>query len=249
MTESIDVRCTETGTWSVLRADADAPVSTHSSETEAEQAAQEHAAGGAARVFIHDRYERVHECPPIAASGPSAAEAPLAVCSLAPQRSQPTPGPPAEHAGLDDQFAIEQAASAASPDHRHRWLLGLEPFFEGGWLHKGTRAHRWDVEPELAAVALLGDVTVDLSQTRTAPPEIALNAWAILRDVDVTVPAGTRVEITGDGFRGQLVNHVPASLGNEPQRTIRIHGHAFLGDVTVRPAAAADARREMRSNR
>jgi hypothetical protein len=241
MTESIDVRCTETGTWSVLPADADAPLSTHSSETEAELAAQEHAAGGGARVIIHDRYERVHECPPIAASGPRDAQSPPVVDSL-PPRSQPTPGPTTEPAGVDDQSDTDQAAS---PDHRRRWLLGLEPFFEGGWRHKGTRAHRWDVEPDLAAVALLGDVTVDLSQTRTAPPEIALNAWAILRDVDVTVPAGTRVEITGNGFRGNLVNHVPASPREDPQRTLRIRGHALLGDVTVR-AADGDARREMR---
>ena len=46
---------------------------------------------------------------------------------------------------------------------RTRWLLGLEPIFEGGWLHRGKRAQSWDVESELVAVALLGDVTIDLS--------------------------------------------------------------------------------------
>ncbi len=41
--------------------------------------------------------------------------------------------------------------------------------FEGGWLHKGKRAHRWDVEDELSAVALFGDVTIDLSQAMSVP--------------------------------------------------------------------------------
>jgi Uncharacterized protein conserved in bacteria (DUF2188) len=73
MTQSIDVRCTETGTWSVLPAGGDAPLSTHTSETDAERAAQAHAAKRGARVIIHDRYERVHECPTIADPTPDAA--------------------------------------------------------------------------------------------------------------------------------------------------------------------------------
>jgi hypothetical protein len=47
----------------VIPADSDEPLSTHLSESEAEEAAQEHAARGGARVIIHDRYERVHEVP------------------------------------------------------------------------------------------------------------------------------------------------------------------------------------------
>jgi len=53
--------------------------------------------------------------------------------------------------------------STASGVSVRRWLVGLEPIFEGGWLHKGKRAQRWDVEDELSAVALFGDVTIDLS--------------------------------------------------------------------------------------
>ena len=69
------------------------------------------------------------------------------------------------------------ARGVASARKRRRWLLGLEPIFEGGWLHKGNRERRWDVEGELSALALFGDVTIDLSQTRSAPSEIAIDAW------------------------------------------------------------------------
>lgn len=61
--------------------------------------------------------------------------------------------------------------TAQGKDHRknRRRLLGLEPFFEGGRLHKGKRAQRWDVETDLAAFALFGDVTVDLAHARSTP--------------------------------------------------------------------------------
>jgi hypothetical protein len=61
-----------------------------------------------------------------------------------------------------------------------RWLLGVEPFFEGGWFHKGTRSRSWDVEEKLGAVALLGDVTIDLTNPRTLPSNIGVQAYATM---------------------------------------------------------------------
>ena len=128
---------------------------------------------------------------------------------------------------------VASAPKHRRPRERRRWLLGLEPIFEGGWLHRGKRAHRWDVERELSAVALFGDVTIDLSQTRSAPSEIAIDAWAIFRDVDVTVPQGTHVELSGGGFRGHLTNQTPPIPEERRDRVVRIHGHTLLCDVTV----------------
>jgi hypothetical protein len=87
---------------------------------------------------------------------------------------------------LDDRR--DRETQYQRPPHR-RWLLGLEPIFEGGW--QGERAGAWDVEDELIAIAFLGDVTIDLSQTNSAPAEIAIDANAVLRDVDVLVAEGT----------------------------------------------------------
>ena len=54
------------------------------------------------------------------------------------------------------------------------------------------------------------------------------------RDVDVIVPSGTHVELSGGVLRGDLVNEVPVIPATERQRTVRVHGHSVLGDVTVR---------------
>lgn len=122
---------------------------------------------------------------------------------------------------------------------RRRWLLALDPIFEAG--REGSRARAWDVEDELVAVALLGDVTIDLSDTRSAPAVIAVDAYAILRDVDVVVGPRVRVELFGSVVRGDLRNDVPPVRADRCDRIVRIHARALLGDVTVRLAAGETA--------
>jgi len=119
---------------------------------------------------------------------------------------------------------------------RRRWFLGLEPVFESG--RHGESARSWDVEDELVAVALLGDVTIDLSRTQSAPAEITIDAYAMVRDVDVVVAEGTHVEMFGGVLRGDLVNEVPVLPVEQRDRVVRIHGHTVLGDVTARVAGS-----------
>jgi hypothetical protein len=128
-----------------------------------------------------------------------------------------------------------QHTTASTAGSRRRWLLALDPVFEGG--RKGKRAQSWDVE-ELIAVALLGDVTIDLSDTKSAPPEVHVEAYAIFRDVDVIVGAGTHVELGGGVLRGDLSNEVPPVPEDRRTRTVSITGHSFVGDVTVRVAGS-----------
>jgi predicted membrane protein len=122
-----------------------------------------------------------------------------------------------------------------SGGRRRRWFLGLEPIFEAG--RKGKRAQTWDVEDDLIAVALLGDVSIDLSQARSLPREVAIEAYAILRDVDVFVPENTHVELSGGVVRGDLHSEVPVVSEEQREHTVRVQGHSLVGDVNVRPVA------------
>ena len=117
-------------------------------------------------------------------------------------------------------------------------MLGLEPFFEGGWLHEGTRARTWDVEETLGALSLLGDVTIDLTNPRSMPPNIGVQAYAIGRDVEVLVRPGTRVELSGRANSDHLNNEVADIAVTDHDHVIKITGHTFLGDVTVRSVEA-----------
>jgi len=119
-----------------------------------------------------------------------------------------------------------------------RWLLGVEPFFEGGWFHKGTRSLSWDVEETLGAVSLLGDVTIDLTNPRSMPPNIGIQAYAIGRDVEVLVRPGTCVELSGRANNDHLNDEVADIAVTDDDHVIKITGHTFLGDVTVRSVDA-----------
>jgi hypothetical protein len=129
---------------------------------------------------------------------------------------------------------VRDTGTSRTAGKRRRWLLAIDPVFEGG--RRGRRAQAWDVEDQLVAVAMLGDVTIDLSQARSLPAEVEIEAYALLRDVDVVVPAGTHVELFGGVLRGDLDNSVPPAPEGERARTVRIHGHCLLGDVTAHVA-------------
>jgi uncharacterized protein DUF2188 len=59
----IHVRATPAGTWRVESQDDSAPVSEHSTATEAERAAQRFARQANADVVVHDRYGRTRITP------------------------------------------------------------------------------------------------------------------------------------------------------------------------------------------
>ena len=120
-----------------------------------------------------------------------------------------------------------------------RYLLGLEPVFEGGWLHKGDRARDWNVEKELVAVSILGDVTIDLTSVKSLPSEIEIHAYAIGRDVDVIVPSGTHVEMSGRAHNDHLNNLAPSVPMAKGTRSVKITGHTIIGDVTTRDSVGA----------
>lgn len=116
---------------------------------------------------------------------------------------------------------------------RHRWLLGLEPIFEGGWFHKGARARSWDVEEHLTAIALFGDVIVELAAAQKLPAHVELHAYALLRDIDVLVPRGTTVEVTGRSDDNHVKLEAPYIPVDRQTAVLRVIGHAFRGDITV----------------
>lgn len=79
-------------------------------------------------------------------------------------------------------------------------------------------------------------MTIDLSRTKTTPVAVAIDAYAVFRDVDIVVAAGDSVELFGSSVHGDLRNDVPAQPAERGARRVRIHGRAVLGDITVRVA-------------
>jgi hypothetical protein len=129
---------------------------------------------------------------------------------------------------------MSEADGTVAPSVRRRWFVALDPIFEGG--RRGRRAETWDVEDELVAIALGGDMTLDLRQTKTSPAQVAIDAYALLRDVEVIVPAGTDVQLVGEVVRGRLRNDAQSPAEGQVERIVKVYGHCLLGDVNVRSA-------------
>ena len=91
-------------------------------------------------------------------------------------------------------------------------------------------------------MALLGDVTIDLSDTNSAPPEVHIEAYAILRGVDVLVGERTHVELGVGVLRGHLSNEVPPVPEDRRTRTVSINGPAWSATSPSAWPAAEDRR-------
>ncbi len=77
-------------------------------------------------------------------------------------------------------------------------------------------------------------MTIDLTNSRTLPTRVHIDAYAVCRDVEVLVRPGTRVEMSGRADNDHLHCTVADVAPADPDHSLRISGHTFLGDVTVR---------------
>jgi hypothetical protein len=111
-----------------------------------------------------------------------------------------------------------------------------------------SRLGRPAVENEITAVAVLGDVRIDLSKARVTSNEITIRAYAILKDVEIIVPDGVAVDLSGVAVMGDNANMVPPVPVGASRFVVKIDGHAILGDVEVmRPQQRAVGRSRRRS--
>jgi Domain of unknown function (DUF1707)/Cell wall-active antibiotics response 4TMS YvqF len=123
------------------------------------------------------------------------------------------------------------------PARHRRVMLGL--------LFDSRRAGPQPLDDEITAIAFLGDVVIDLRDAKVTSNEITIRAYALLNDVDVIVPEGVAVELSGVAIVGDNRNMVKPVAAGTSRFVVKIHGHAVLGDVQVlhRNPRATRARR------
>ena len=87
---------------------------------------------------------------------------------------------------------------ARGPGRLRRVMLGI--FWDS------RRAGPQPLEDEITAIALLGDAVIDLREAKATSKEITIRAYALLNDVDVIVPEGVAVELSGVAVVGDNRN-------------------------------------------
>lgn len=98
----------------------------------------------------------------------------------------------------------------------------------------GSHRGRWRPKGVTNVVALMGTCELDLCQAEIDGPEVVINAVSVMGHIDVVVPEGIEVELTGINIMGckeLLVRPVPPIPGAP---TIRVRGFILMGDVMVR---------------
>jgi hypothetical protein len=97
-----------------------------------------------------------------------------------------------------------------------------------------NRGGGWIVPRKFTAFAFWGGSVIDLREARFADRVTVIRATAIMGGVQVLVPEGVRVEVTGLGIMGGFseAGSKPAPGANAP--VVRVKGLAFWGGVLVR---------------
>jgi class 3 adenylate cyclase len=107
-----------------------------------------------------------------------------------------------------------------------RWILGI--------MSGARRRGRWRVAPRTTAIAFWGEVRLDLRSAVVEHPVVELRVWAIMGGVEITVPDGIPVEISGLVLMGGTANRVKdmPALAGAPLVQVKVRG--LWGGVQVR---------------
>jgi hypothetical protein len=148
---------------------------------------------------------------------------------------------PAELAALTADLS-PLTSVATSPGARHPGLRTGVPEVTREFrsaLGSLERSGPMDLPPRVEVSARFANVELDLSEATFLPfTEISISC--IFANVEITLPAGVRVENDGRGFLGSFSCHVaPGAMpmvGTAP--VVRVTGRVVLGNVEVMSAPA-----------
>ncbi len=146
--------------------------------------------------------------------------------------------PPTAHA-QPPQTQAQPAAPPVAPQWGSQGQSSLVAIMSGT-----SRRGRWEVAPELSAFAMWGNVKIDLRQAIIRSPVVDIRATVLMGGIDVIVPEGIPVEVSGMVLMGGCHNRVRGELAMPGAPLVRIHAGGLWGGIHVRskpnPKAGAE---------
>lgn len=116
---------------------------------------------------------------------------------------------------------------AAVPDR------GLALAIMGGFGSKGG----WLVPRHLKVTGIMGGGDLDLREALFAPGVTEIDVFVIMGGVDILVPDGVRIEVTGVGFMGGFDQSGGTAVDDPHAPVLRISGAAITGGVSIKRKA------------
>jgi hypothetical protein len=110
------------------------------------------------------------------------------------------------------------------------------------------RQGRWRVERPLAALAVMGDVVIDLRGAEVPRGDVDITATAVMGDVKIYVPDGVDVQLSGIAVMGDKRLEVREAPVGQTAPKVVVRATAIMGDVKVMGDSYAEpARRTLRA--
>jgi uncharacterized protein DUF1707/cell wall-active antibiotic response 4TMS protein YvqF len=110
------------------------------------------------------------------------------------------------------------------------------------------RQGRWRVDRPLAAVAVMGDVVIDLRGAQVPRGDVDITATAVMGDVKIYVPDGVDVQLSGIAVMGDKKLEVREAPAGQTAPKVVVRATAIMGDVKVMGDSYAEpARRTVRA--
>ncbi|WP_283132778.1 DUF1707 SHOCT-like domain-containing protein [Rhizohabitans arisaemae] len=125
-------------------------------------------------------------------------------------------------------------AREGAPRRGRRWFVAV--------MGDTKRRGRWKVDQELGAVAVMGDVLLDLRETELISGEVDIAATAIMGDVTIIVPDGVDVDVSGISIMGDKRVKVAEAPPGRTVPRVRVNAFVLMGDVKVLGEQAAEKR-------
>ncbi len=131
--------------------------------------------------------------------------------------------------GVLSDLSLPQTFTTAQPVPSTKAPRGLVVAIMNGIHRRGT----WRVGPQTTAFALWGGIKLDLRNAVLEGPVIEIRAWAIMGGVDIIVPEGIPVEMSGMVVMGGTVNRVKDMPAIRGAPLVRIKARGLWGGVGV----------------
>jgi hypothetical protein len=129
-------------------------------------------------------------------------------------------------AELEAVSADLPAQRAAAPLKRpRRYLVAIMSGVE--------RSRRWRLAPETTVLAIMGGAHLDLRGAQIEGTHATISCFTLMGGIDIVVPQGSDVEISGFGLMGGVADEVRG----EPQPgmpALHVRAFALMGGVSVR---------------
>ena len=137
----------------------------------------------------------------------------------------------------EDYRMTDRPADAGSPYNAGQLTQPRSAAGVVSFLSSNERKGRWEMPRQFRALAVLGNVQLDLRDAEIGYGLSVIEAVAVMGGIDLIIPPHVTVECDGDSLLGTFTltyeGKSSPSLASR-DRVIRVTGTAYLGAVTVK---------------